>query len=286
MGRKKHSSPVLPPRSGAGVAEESSRAAKNRRGRNTRAQTLAHQSGTYAFVCQPGDLSDLFTASDARGFASAGGSRGSPGANLLQSARGSGDSHSAARALRGGGAGGRSGHVSLHGGVAGHGGGGPHVRGALAGPARRGGLRLLLDHPLPAHRTAGDYAAPRGSGGGHHGRNALVRRQAGVHVLYARLRRTHGRRSGGVESVGAIPQEPRGSILRGGKVAMGGRSAADRGGAAAITTAHAGNGGARGGGRAHGFGARADTGVARRGRIRPRECERVPFCAGPRNASV
>src|ERR1039458_6224046 len=33
----------------------------------TKTQALVHQSGTDAFVCQPGDLSDSFTASHGRG---------------------------------------------------------------------------------------------------------------------------------------------------------------------------------------------------------------------------
>src|ERR1019366_8146565 len=102
---------------------------------------------------------------------------------------------------------------------------------------------------------------------GHGGRDAVVRRQAGVHVLHAGLRGTHGRWGGAVEPGGALLEESRRSVLRGGEVAMGGRSATDRGGAAAVATAHPGDARAGGGGGAHSLGTRTDFGVAGTGGI-------------------
>ena len=94
-------------------------------------------------------------------------------------------------------AGGREQRVPVGRRAAGDGRGGAYLCRSPARPALGRGLRFLRHHALPARGHGGDHAASGIHRGRNRGRVGLVRRQACVHTVYARLRRPDGEGSSG-----------------------------------------------------------------------------------------
>ena len=92
--------------------------------------------------------------------------------------------------------------------------GGPFLCAEPARPACRARLRSLLHHALPASGSRCGNAAPGIARRADRRRAAVVRRQAGLRLLLAQMRRHHGRRRCRVgRSARAVPAESRGPVL-------------------------------------------------------------------------
>ncbi len=143
----------------------------------------------------------------------------------------------------------------------------------------------MRDHALPAHRSECGDGAAAADGRCDRGRDALVSRQAGLHAVFARLRRAHGGCRGGLaRRARRVFEEPRGRILRARgveRVALVWRCGRYLGGAAetGIADAIADRGDSSGG--ANGIGARAAI-RAHGGRRRTDRGRGAALCDGAR----